>query len=136
LTSPEVEYARESAGPEEFELLIGTSEYVESGVGEFGRLSRVFSLEQNRPNPFSGVTAIGYSLPPGVKGAVPVRLQIYNLQGRLVAELVNEAQAPGSYSVIWHGTDMGGGPVPAGTYICRLRAGKGFEARKKMLLLR
>ncbi len=136
LSSGIVEYTRESPEAEKFELLIGSSDYLETRVEEFGSVARVFSLAQNSPNPFSGVTAIRYSLPLKEKGAMPVRLQIFNLQGRMVAELVNESQPPGLYSVIWRGTDKGAMPVPAGTYICRLRAGKQFEARRKMLLLR
>jgi carboxypeptidase T len=90
-------------------------------------------LEQNYPNPFNPVTQIRYSV--GVAGgqwstASHVRLAVFDVLGRNVATLVDDQQAPGSYSVVW---DASG--CASGVYYYRLRAG-GFSETKAMLLVR
>jgi endoglucanase len=91
-----------------------------------------FVLEQNYPNPFNPKTVVSYQLPAlsGVEGSVvsEVRLGVYDLLGREVALLVNERKAPGTYEVLFDGTNLS-----SGVYICRLNAGKYVESRKMML---
>ncbi len=50
-----------------------------------------FQLLQNRPNPFSGVTAIGFVLPESGRA----RLRIFDASGRLLAERTR--QYPGGF---------------------------------------
>jgi subtilisin family serine protease len=90
----------------------------------------VFALDQNRPNPFRGQTAIKYQLP----SQSPVRLNIYNISGQLVRTLVNAKQLPGHYNIIWNGRDNSGRPVSAGVYFYRLNAGDASLTRKMVLL--
>lgn len=52
-----------------------------------------FKLEQNYPNPFNAETIIQYKL----KDAAKVSLKIYDIQGKLIRELVDERQGPGTY---------------------------------------
>ncbi|MFC1586510.1 Ig-like domain-containing protein, partial [Fibrobacterota bacterium] len=76
---------------EEFELLVGTAEYIEGGIADFHSRARVFSMEQNFPNPFTATTAIRFSLPhaAGVaSGAMPVSLEVFDIQGRKVITLL------------------------------------------------
>jgi hypothetical protein len=54
-----------------------------------------FSLEQNYPNPFNPSTVIRYSVPRQTN----VSLRVYDLIGREVANLVDEAKPAGAYSV-------------------------------------
>ncbi len=89
------------------------------------------ALEQNVPNPFNPVTEIRYYLPE----AVDVRLEIYDISGRLVGRLADGLQPKGWQTVRWEGTDAGGRPVASGVYFYRLRAGKKVVS-KKMVLLR
>ncbi|MFC1585399.1 Ig-like domain-containing protein [Fibrobacterota bacterium] len=131
-----VEYLRKSASEEKFTLLIGTPGYLEKETAVFKDRTRVFSLEQNFPNPFQGATTIRYSVPRGPDGLMPVRLDIYDLQGRLVKEVVNSNQISGMYTSIWNGLDNRGKKVPAGTYIYRLKAGDRQVFRRKMLFIR
>ncbi len=88
------------------------------------------SLEQNYPNPFNPKTTIAFTL----DGAGPVKLRVFDVQGRLVRTLVNEVRAAGPYRVDWDGRDNGGRPAAAGIYMYRLDAGNFVQQRKMTLL--
>ncbi|MCX5752115.1 MAG: FG-GAP-like repeat-containing protein [Candidatus Krumholzibacteria bacterium] len=92
--------------------------------------AQLLALHQNHPNPFNPVTTIGYSLP----SASYVTLEIYDVSGRRIARLVNEAQKGGAHTIEWAGLDEKGNPVSSGTYIYRLKAGKEVISRKMILL--
>ncbi len=85
-----------------------------------------FHLSQNYPNPFNPVTTIGYQLP--VSGNV--KLQIFDINGRLVQTLVNENKPAGHYLVSWTAQN-----VSSGIYLIRLNAGD-FTAVKKCVKLK
>ncbi len=89
------------------------------------------SLSQNYPNPFNPVTTLHYEI--AHKGLV--RLTIYDLLGRRVADLVNRVQEPGRYQVSWNGVDTNGMPAGSGVYLCRLISGN-YTALRKMILVR
>ncbi|HAD81511.1 MAG: hypothetical protein A2509_10485 [Candidatus Edwardsbacteria bacterium RIFOXYD12_FULL_50_11] len=91
----------------------------------------IFALDQNRPNPFRGQTAIKYQLP----SQSPVRLNVYNISGQLVRTLVDAKQLPGYYNIAWNGRDNSGRPVSAGVYFYRLNAGD-VDLTRKMVLLK
>ena len=90
-----------------------------------------FNLEQNYPNPFNPSTTISYTLnkPDAVK------LNIYDILGRLVNTLVDEYKAAGSYTILWNGKNNHGQDVKSGVYIYSLTAGDRTQ-NKKMLLLK
>ncbi len=85
-----------------------------------------FALTQNHPNPFNPVTRISYSL----RENCHVRLEVYDVLGRKVCTLVNEAQKAGEKSVEWNATG-----ISSGVYFYVLRAGE-FEQTRKMVLMR
>ncbi len=89
-----------------------------------------FYLYQNYPNPFNSGTEVRYDLPVQRH----VNLTIFNLLGQEVKVLVDEEQAPRSYTVRWDGTGNHGEKVPTGLYLCRIEAGS-FFVMKKMLLV-
>lgn len=94
-------------------------------------LGRALRLYAGRPNPFAASTAIRYE----IFAASPVRLSIYDAQGRRVRALVREAvQLPGSYTVTWDGRDDGGRSLPGGVYFYRLDAGASSESRRSLKL--
>jgi hypothetical protein len=93
--------------------------------------SSEFSLFQNFPNPFNIETVVSFTLP--TDGSV--RLELFNISGKKVKNLVNEHQAYGSYQI-----RISAGDLPSGVYLCRLRLtaddGKEFFKSKKMLLIK
>lgn len=54
-----------------------------------------FYLSQNFPNPFNGQTNIKYCLPVKAK----VNLDVFNSDGEIVKELVNNTQEAGTYEI-------------------------------------
>jgi hypothetical protein len=83
------------------------------------------------PNPFRASTAIGFSLDaPG-----PVRVEVFTITGRRVAELAEARFPAGAHRVSWDGRDDRGSPVGAGVYLLRLTAG-GEAATTRVVLLR
>jgi hypothetical protein len=89
-----------------------------------------YALYRNRPNPFSAVTTIRFDLPR----AGNVKLEVFDLQGRLIKTLANGAYEAGTFSIAWAHTSDSGQPVRPGIYMYRMIAG-GFRAQEKMLLL-
>ena len=73
-----------------------------------------YELDQNYPNPFNPSTEIKYNLP----GASRVTLNVYNIIGQQVANLVNGEVEAGFHSVTFNGSNL-----PSGTYIYRLQTG-------------
>ena len=92
---------------------------------------REFGLSQNYPNPFNPTTTIEYQLPVETK----VELNIYNLLGQKVRQLVNRRQKAGYYAVRWDGRDEAGREVAAGIYLYRLQA-EGFSRTKRLVILK
>jgi hypothetical protein len=105
---------------------------VGTGIGDEtpGTIARRFGLEQNSPNPFNPSTQIRFSLPT----AGPVQLRIYDVRGRLVRTLVDQAYEAGTWTVTWNGRDDRGRSVASGAYLYELRADSRRQVRKMGLL--
>jgi hypothetical protein len=85
---------------------------------------------RNFPNPVLERTTIRFSLDrPG-----PVRLLIYDAQGRVLRRLIDGHRDEGAQAVIWDGLDGAGRSVPSGTHFYRLDAGSASATRKLVLL--
>ncbi|MFA7711072.1 MAG: LamG-like jellyroll fold domain-containing protein, partial [Candidatus Neomarinimicrobiota bacterium] len=93
---------------------------------EAEKIPTAFQLSQNFPNPFNPVTTIKYDLPQ----AVTVKLQVFDLSGRLVQTLIDENKPAGHYSAVWNAQN-----VSSGIYFIRLSAGD-FTAVKKCVKLK
>ncbi len=89
-----------------------------------------FSLSQNYPNPFNAVTIISFALPY----ASDVKVEIFNILGQKVKDLVDEKVSAGYKQVVWDGRDNDGVNVASGIYFYRIRAGDFVETRKMTLL--
>jgi hypothetical protein len=88
-------------------------------------------LYQNVPNPFNPVTEIFYRL--GQEGEV--RLEIFDVAGRLVRVLEDGVRPAGEYRTMWDGHDAAGHQLSSGTYFYRLHT-EGVTATRKMLMLK
>ncbi|MCA1802281.1 MAG: DUF1501 domain-containing protein [Rhodothermaceae bacterium] len=84
------------------------------------------SLDQNYPNPFNPATNISFTLP----AAGDVRLQVFDVSGRLVSTLINSAMNAGKHTVTFNG-----GLLASGTYLYRLSTPE-VTLTKKMTLLK
>ena len=85
-----------------------------------------FMLHDNFPNPFNPTTVISYQLSAGSF----VTLKVFDLLGKEVATLVNEAQEAGHYQ-----TRFDASRLSSGTYLYRLVAGS-YVSTKRMLLMK
>ncbi len=93
------------------------------GVG----VPAAFLLEQNHPNPFGAATAVGYHVArPG-----HVRLDVYDVQGRLVGTLVDEGQEPGVFEAEWDASGLA-----SGTYLYRLQVDGNVVSTRRATLVR
>ncbi|MCP4705370.1 MAG: T9SS type A sorting domain-containing protein [candidate division Zixibacteria bacterium] len=90
-----------------------------------------FTLNQNFPNPFNPSTVIQFSLPRLSK----VEIEVYNILGQTVRNLVNEEKPAGQYQVIWNGLDNSGKAVSSGMYFYKINTDS-FSSSKKMILLK
>jgi hypothetical protein len=96
-----------------------------SDVTEEDGQPRTFALSQNYPNPFNPATEIRFAVPT----AGQVRLAVYDLLGREVRLLVDEARNPGTYAVRFDARGLA-----SGVYLYRLEAGSLTLVRKMVLL--
>ena len=96
------------------------------------KLPGAVTLAQNHPNPFNPSTTISYGVPGG--DPLLVRLEIFDIRGRLVRVLENTVREPGFYQVYWDGTDNSGRPQGSGVYFYRLNAGGESRMRKMVLV--
>ncbi len=90
-----------------------------------------YSLGQNYPNPFNPSTVIEYSL----KSQTKVRLEIFDVTGRLVTVLEDSEQSAGHHTRIWDGTDNKNRAVASGIYFYRLVTPE-FRLARKMVLMK
>jgi hypothetical protein len=91
-----------------------------------------FTLAQNYPNPFNPTSTIRFAIPQTAK----VMLEVYNILGQKVADLVNQKLEAGYHSVKWNAINNA-----SGVYFYKLTAtsenGKQlFTSSKKMILLK
>ncbi len=77
------------------------------------------------PNPFNAVATIAFTLPQSGN----VEVEVYDLLGRHVAELINGHRTRGTHSVL-----LDGAALPSGLYFVRLSAGSLIQTQKVMLL--
>jgi hypothetical protein len=92
----------------------------------------VSALLQNHPNPFNPTTTITFD----VSASGQVRVDIYDVSGRLVRSLVNDRKDAGRYTVDWNGRDANGSQVHTGVYFYRMTAPGYTSPAKKMVLLK
>lgn len=97
-----------------------------TAVDENPAVVNKFDLAQNYPNPFNPSTQIRYS----IAEAGLVSVKVFDVLGREVAELVNQNQNAGTYTV-----DFNAQNLSTGVYIYKIQSGS-FQATKKMVLIK
>ncbi len=87
-------------------------------------IAQKFNLKQNYPNPFNPTTLIRFTLPEHNH----VTLDVFDITGRKVQNLVNDALPSGQHSVSFDAAHLA-----SGVYIYRLQAGS-YTLTRKMTL--
>jgi hypothetical protein len=83
------------------------------------------------PNPFNSKTNIVFELNKNTN----TQINIYNLNGQLVRQLLNNNLPAGQHNISWDGTNEIGHQLKSGIYFYRLKTDDGVF-RKKMVLVR
>ncbi len=102
--------------------------YEEGGTGipeEEYEGNNSFRLEQNHPNPFSGLTTISFSLPR----AEEVLLELYDATGRRIRTLADQHFEQGNHKV-----EMESGGLTPGLYSYRIKTGSRTSSRQMLIL--
>ena len=84
-----------------------------------------YSLGSIYPNPFNPKTTISFAIPE----ASNVTIEVFNLNGRRVSTLVNNAMLPGYHNVIWNGDSHS-----TGVYFVQMVAREFIFTQKLMLV--
>ena len=84
-----------------------------------------FTLHQNYPNPFNPTTTVRYTL----QQSAPVRLEVFDAQGRHIRTLVDAVQPAGSYNIRFDAERL-----PSGAYAYRLTTDTETKTRLMMLV--
>jgi hypothetical protein len=84
----------------------------------------------NHPNPFKSDTRIDFSITnPG-----KVTIDIYNIKGQKVKQLLNDDFTADLHSVFWNSTNYNNHAVASGVYFARISSGGKSISRKLVLL--
>jgi hypothetical protein len=86
-----------------------------------------YQVFQNYPNPFNPATIIRFTLPQNGL----VKLEVYDILGQRVAELVNKELTAGTHEVLFNASKLA-----SGVYFYMLTVKDKFFDVKKMILLR
>ncbi len=97
-----------------------------TGVNQISELATTYSLKQNYPNPFNPSTKINYAI---AKSGF-VSLKVFDITGKMVADLVNNNQTTGVYEVNFNASVLA-----SGVYYYRIES-QDFVETKKMLLIK
>jgi len=110
---------------------IGAYEHaVSTGINDAPALG--VALEQNMPNPFNPSTRIVYVVQSPTE--VRVNLDVFDVHGRRVRQLVHDHPSTGQVAVVWDGRDDDGREASSGVYFYRLVAGTITITRRMTLL--
>ena len=113
---------------EEFQTKVGRAPVLQTTSVEADRESFEIasaSAVANYPNPFNPTTEIRFTLAEGTD----VTLTVYDVTGRIVAELFNGSLGAGDQRITWDASGF-----PSGTYLYRLVAGDHVQTKSMILM--
>ena len=88
-------------------------------------LPKEFTLSPAYPNPFNPVTTLSFAL----SVTSNVLLEVYDINGRLINELIKSNMDAGYHSVIWNADNNA-----SGVYFVKMVAGDFVNTQKLMLV--
>ena len=95
------------------------------GISDDAPIASSYELGQNYPNPFNPTTHIRFNIPE----TAGVKLTVFNIMGKAVANLVDGVVSAGGHTVSWNAENM-----PTGVYFYRLESGNFSQTRKLLLV--
>lgn len=84
----------------------------------------------NYPNPFNPETTIQFNIPKPGK----VTVDIYNVRGQLVKNLLNDNLNQGVHEIVWNGTNNANKNSSSGVYFYKIRSGNITDMKKILLI--
>lgn len=112
---------------------LGSTEVTGVGLEEGGQ--GIQSPATGLGSPYPSPASVSASIPFSLASPAMVSVQVFDLQGRLVATVAGSEMAPGSHDLVWDLRTDSGVPVPAGLYRVRATAGD-FVATTGLMVLR
>ena len=85
-----------------------------------------YGLSKAYPNPFNPVTSFEYT----IEKDGMVNMAVYDINGRMVAELVDGYRSAGSYPVVWDASELS-----SGVYMVHMTSGD-FATMQKVMLIK
>ena len=92
----------------------------------------ITKLNANYPNPFNPTTTISFSV---AQPSSFVNVDIFNIKGQRVKQLVDEVLSAGKHIAAWNGKDDNGKQAASGIYFYQMKSGD-YQQSRKMLLLK
>ncbi len=108
-----------------FSQIVGGSGKIVGLNNQNGSVPKEYFLQQNYPNPFNPSTVIKFGLPE----AGNVKLEVFNLLGQNVAEILNAELSAGIHEVSFDASNL-----PSGIYLYKITTDKFSEIKKMMLM--
>ena len=103
---------------------------ITTGAAGVEDVAHFIALAPPTPNPFRGITRLGFTLAESGH----VTAHVVDVQGRLVATLADEALGVGTHTLAWDGRDASGQDVGAGIFRIVLTTPAGQGARSVVRL--
>jgi hypothetical protein len=131
----------EAALPEDEDILLTVTGYnrmpvfesvsvtADTEVASRGSTQGSLALIGNHPNPFNPITTVSFSVPT----VSEVRIDIYSVTGQHVRSLAEQTYEAGTHQIVWDGRGSDGAVLPAGVYLCRLKAGDAVMTHKMVM---
>jgi hypothetical protein len=88
------------------------------------------AIQKAYPNPFNPQTTIQFSVPK----SGPVRVLVFDVHGKHVATLVNQAMNAGVYRVRWNGKSAVGQDASSGVYYAQIQSRGGSDSGRLVLI--
>jgi type II secretory pathway pseudopilin PulG len=89
------------------------------------------TLSPAYPNPFNPEVTLSFQ---STEDTEVIRIQVYDIQGQLVATPFQGNAIAGTYSVTWDGTNRHGESLPSGMYIVKLSTPRESQFQRVTLL--
>jgi len=104
-----------------------TNGFVVLDVSVAAEIPNDFYLSQNYPNPFNNVTKLVFGMPE----AGDVSIKVFDLNGRLVTDLVSGNVNAGHHITLWDASS-----ASTGIYMVRMESTTGFKTVRKVMLVK